>query len=271
MTKFIKFSRAKAAISLSKLSIEWGLTLLVLLLLTGIARAQFATTLHEGDKLDAVVGIVGKYPIYKSTIDGKLQLLLFQHQIASLPDDSLMILRKQILQSEIDEKVLLAKADQDSLTVSESEVDDRIDQQIKMIVRQLGSTDAVEKQFGKSIPELKASPEYRDNFRQGILAEKEREKAVPNTTTISRHDVAEFFRQYQDSLPQVTEQVQLATIILYVKAQTNQKERAHAFAESLGDSLKQGADFATRKMAATLAPSIRVVLLSRNMKRLRSS
>jgi len=195
--------------------------------------------------MDAVLAIVGKYPIFKSSVDGKLTLLLLQHNITSMSNDSLMILRKQLLDAEIDEKVLLAKADQDSIVASEAEVDDRLNQQIKMYVRQLGSEDAVEKQFGKSVAELKSSPELRDRARESIIIEQERYKAVPNSQTISRHDVEDFYRIYRDSLPQVGEEVELATIIKFVKPQTNQKERSRQFAQSLLDSLRNGADFAT--------------------------
>lgn len=206
------------------------------------ASAQFKT-MKEGDKVDAVVGVVGKYPIYKSAIDGQVQLLLLRRGIASLPEDSLMAIRRQVLQGEIDQKVMLAKADQDSISVSETEIDDRLNDQIKNFVRQLGSEAAVEKQFGKSIAELKASPELRDRTKETIMAEKERYK-LSMPTTASRKDVEQFFSIYKDSLPPVSAEVELATIVKLVKAQENQKQKTKQFAQSLVDSLRHGADFA---------------------------
>jgi peptidyl-prolyl cis-trans isomerase SurA len=200
-------------------------------------------TLHEGDKLDAVVAIVGKRPIYKSSIDAQVQLVAMQRNVP-LSADSLRALRQQILQSEIDHKVLLAQADKDSVVVTDQEVDERLDQQVKMWVQRLGSEAAVEKQLGKSVTELKLSPELRDRTREQILEEKERQRVAPASATVSRQDVQEFYNVYKDSLPSVGPQVELATIVKLAKPLTNQRERSRAFAESLLDSLHHGADFA---------------------------
>jgi peptidyl-prolyl cis-trans isomerase SurA len=228
-----------------KVSFLTKAALVVALLLITSTTVPGQQRLKEGDRLDAVLGVVGKYPILKSTIDGKLELLMIQQGIAKISNDSMMQLRQRLLNAEVDEKVLLAKADQDSITVSEAEVDDRLQQQIKLYVRQLGSEDAVEKQFGKTIAQIKSSPELRDRARESILIEQERYKAVPNSTSISRHDVEQFYALYRDSLPKIGKEVELATIIKFVKPQANQAQRTKAFALSLLDSLKHGADFAT--------------------------
>jgi len=53
-----------------------------------------------------------------------------QRSLSSLPEDSIRRLRKMILDVEIDQKLWLAKADEDSVTVSEAEVDEILDQRI---------------------------------------------------------------------------------------------------------------------------------------------
>lgn len=200
-------------------------------------------TLHEGDKVDAIIGIVGNRPIYKSSIDAQVQLVAMQRGVQLSPD-TLRALRQQVLQSEIDHKVVLAQADKDSVVVTEQEVDDRLDQQIKMWVQRLGSEQNVEKQLGKSVNELRVSPELRDRTREQILEEKERQRAIPYNATVSRQDVEQFYSIYSDSLPMAPAQVELATIVKLAKPLANQKERSRQLAESLLDSLKQGSDFA---------------------------
>ncbi|HWF45264.1 MAG TPA: peptidylprolyl isomerase [Candidatus Kapabacteria bacterium] len=213
-------------------------------ILTSQSVAQF-TPPKDGDKLDAVVAVVGKHPIYKSSIDAQTQLFLMQRGVANPSPDTVMQLRKQILESEIDQNILLAKADEDSITVSEAEVDEQLDNIIKGYVQRLGSEAAVEKEFGRSIPELKASPDLRERTRQNLIVEKERAKILPQKESVSRQDVERFYTLYKDSLPVVPQEVELATIVKLIKPLPNQKERSLAFAKSLVDSLHHGVDFAT--------------------------
>jgi peptidyl-prolyl cis-trans isomerase SurA len=210
--------------------------------LASLANAQ--PELREGDKVDAVVAVVGKYPIFKSSIDGQLELLAMQQGKRDLTKEDISKLRNSILQTEIDQKVLVVRAEQDSLTVSEEEIDERLDEQIKMFERQAGTRENLEKQLGKSVAELKASPDYRDRARESILIEKLRSQKFSPNVTVSRHDVEEFYSVYKDSLPEVGEQVDLATIIKYVKPQPGQKEKVKEFAAKLVDSLRKGASFA---------------------------
>ncbi len=207
------------------------------------ANAQFGPP-KDGAKLDAVVGIVGKHPIYKSSIDAQTQLYLLQRGVMTTSADTLQRLRKQILDGEIDQKLWLAKADDDSITVTEAEVDEVLDQRIRAYVAHFGSEAAVKQATGQSVAELKASPTIREQARESLITQKEQEKSLPRSQTISRQDVKEFFAIYKDSLPPVGEAVELATIVKLVKVLPDQKGRSRAFAKSLVDSLHHGADFA---------------------------
>lgn len=198
----------------------------------------------EGQKLDAIVAVVGKYPIFRSTIDGQIALYQIQRNITQMPANETDALREQLLQSEIDQKVLLVRAEQDSLTVTEDEIDDRIDEQIKVYERQAGSREALERQIGKSVQELRTAADFRDRAREAILIEKLRYSKFTGMQDISRHDVENFYNLYRDSMPQIGPQVELASIIKYIKPQADQEKRTRDFAKKLIDSLRAGADFA---------------------------
>jgi peptidyl-prolyl cis-trans isomerase SurA len=209
------------------------------------SNAQTSATIREGDKLDGVIAIVGKYPIFKSQIDAQVELARYQQGLRDLSISDIVKLRKSILESEIDQKVLVVKAEQDSITVSEEEIDERIDEQIKMFERQTGSKENLEKQLGKSVAEIKASPDYRDRAKESILIEKLRMSKFSPSAAVSRHDVEEFYEVYKDSLPEVGAQVELATIVKYVRPRLDQKERSKALAMRIIDSLRnKGGDFA---------------------------
>ncbi len=214
--------------------------------LTLAATPLFAqpTKLHDGDKVDAIVAVVGKYPILRSTIDA--QLILAQQQSGKMTSsaDTIAKLRDQILQSEIDQKVLLVRAESDStITASEAEVDERLNDRIKQYERQFGSRAEMEKAFGKTVAEINSSPELRDKARESILIEKIRGTRFSKPPVISKRDVQQFFSEYKDSLPRITAQVELATIVKLIKPDPMQKEQIKNFAKSLVDSLRNGADF----------------------------
>lgn len=206
------------------------------------SSAQFRKAM-EGDKIEAVVAIVGKHAVFKSSIDAQLQLFLLQRGMTSVPKDTLMSLRRKILQQEIDQKVLLAKADQDSISVSEAEVEDRIEQQIRLYINQFGSEAAVEQQFGRPISELRIAPELRERARESLIIDRVRYANVPQLQSVPREDVVEFFSIYRDSLPEVSGQVEIASIVMLVKPQKDQRERSLAFTKGLIDSIRRGSDF----------------------------
>lgn len=201
------------------------------------------TAVREGDKLDGVVAIVGRYPIFKSSIDGQVELMRYQQGMRDLSIAEMSTLRKSILESEIDQKVLVVRAEQDSINVSEEEIDERIDEQIKMFERQAGGKENLEKQLGKSVSEIKNSPDYRDRAKESILIEKLRMSKFSPNAAVSKHDVELFYKEYKDSLPEVAPQVELATIVKYVRPQPDQKEKVKALGRKLIDSLRAGADF----------------------------
>lgn len=213
-------------------------------------QASFALAqpkdLHDGDKLDAIVAVVGKYPILKSSIDAGIQLALIQSgKTTAVSPDTLAKLREQILQSEIDQKVLLVRAEADStISASENEIDERLDERIKQYERQFGSRAEMERQFGKTISEINSSPELRDRARESIMIEKLRSAKFSHQPIVSKRDMEEFYAAYKDSLPRISAQVELATIVKLIKPDPLQKEKMKAFAKAIVDSLRNGSDFA---------------------------
>ncbi|HYM19816.1 MAG TPA: peptidylprolyl isomerase [Candidatus Kapabacteria bacterium] len=213
-----------------------------------VAAAASAQTsqLRDGDNLDAVIAVVGKYPILRSNIDAQVQLAIFQAGKHSVSADTLAALRKQVLESEIDQKAMLVKAESDTLiVVTESEIDDQLNDRIKQYQRQFGTQAEMEKAFGKTVAEIRASQDLRDKAREQLYIERLRQEKFSKPPVVSRRDVQEFYAAYHDSLPAVSEQVELATIVKLIKPKTGELERVRALAKRLADSLhNNGADFA---------------------------
>lgn len=97
----------------------------IILLLVNISFAQQA--------LDKVVAVVDNEIILQSELDFQALMFAAQRQI----DPNTPGLKEQILNSLIEEKLLYAQAELDSIIVSEDEINQRIDYQIKVLLSSL--------------------------------------------------------------------------------------------------------------------------------------
>ena len=131
--------------------------------------------------------------------------------------------------------MLLEKAEIDSITVSDDEVNSRMDMRMQQLVQQAGSEQALEQAFGKSIIQIKA--DFREQFREQMLTSKVREQKI-QTVEITRPEVREFFNRIPtDSLPTIPEQVSLSQIVIVPPAKKDAEKGALELAQQLRDSI----------------------------------
>jgi peptidyl-prolyl cis-trans isomerase SurA len=201
----------------------------VIFLLAGVCYAQ--------EVIDKVIAVVDNEIITESELEFQANLLASRYGVA--PDTP--ELRKQTLNSMIEEKLAYAQANLDSITVTDDEVDKRIDYQIQMFIQQYGSKERVEQVYGMSIEKIKH--ELRDDVRKNLMVQKLREKNF-GTIEATRRDVEEFFNKFKDSLGVIPEKVKIAHIYRSPAASFEEKDKARKFAQALLDSIKNGADFA---------------------------
>ena len=116
--------------------------------------------LKSQEVLDGIVAIVGEEMVLRSELLLSSQQAAIQMRInpVSQPEafDDLM---DQILDNMINQKVLLAKAKEDTVIVEDQRVEAAMEERIQYMVQELGSVENVEKQFGAPISKIK-----RDNW-----------------------------------------------------------------------------------------------------------
>ena len=195
-----------------------------------------ACTAYSQEVLDKIVAVVGNEFITKSELQFQTNLYAAQRKISPTPR-----LERQVLDNLINEKLIYAQANLDSITVTEDEVNQRIDYQIQMFQQQLGSKENIEKAYGMSIEKIKR--ELRDNIRKQLMIQKLQQKNFGDID-VSRREVEDFFDKFKDSLGVIPEKVDIAHIFRNPKTTGAAKAKAKALAESILDSLKHGADFA---------------------------
>ena len=139
----------------------------------------------------------------------------------------------------IDEKLVYAQSELDSISVTDEEVKQRIDYQISVFQQQYGSIKRVEEMYGMSIEKIKR--ELRDDVRKNLMVQRMRQTKFAGIEA-SRREVEEFFHTYKDSIGLIPEKLSIFHIFKNPKASERIKKKSRELAQSLLDSLKAGAD-----------------------------
>lgn len=187
-------------------------------------------------KLDQIVAIVNDHIILKSDVDQQVQQYMMQMR---RQQDRQIEFGKDIwytvLQNAVDRYVMLDQAKRDSINVSDDMVDSQIDQRINSYVEQVGSEEALEKQMGKSIVQIRA--DLRESYREQIVVQKFQQQKR-QAIQITRPEVEEYFENIpKDSLPTVPEQVAVSQIVAVPPAQKDAANQARQLAKQLRDSV----------------------------------
>ena len=196
----------------------------------------FISTVFAQEVLDRIVAVVDNEIILQSELDFQVNIFAAQRKI----DPKTPGLKNQILQNMIDEKLIYAQAQVDSITVTDEEIGQRIDYQIQVFKQQYGSIKRIEELYGMSIERIKR--ELKDDVEKNLMVQKLQQKMF-GTVEASRREVEEFFETYKDSIGMIPEKLKIYHIFRNPKASSLAKKKARELAEALLDSIKAGADF----------------------------
>jgi peptidyl-prolyl cis-trans isomerase SurA len=193
--------------------------------------------LNAQQVLDKIVAVVDSEIILQSEFDFRANVEAQQRNIN--PADPAF--RRQVLNAMIEEKLLYAQAELDSLRVTDEQVKQQLDYQINYFIQQYGSREKLEQIYGMPVEKLKRS--LQDDTKKNLMAEMLKQKKFAQLEA-SRKEIEEFYDIYKDSLGVVAEKFKISHIFQNPKTGDRIKKKAKDFALSLLDSLKNGADFA---------------------------
>ena len=188
--------------------------------------------------LDRIVATVDNDLILESELNAQVQFYALNNKI----DPATPGLKAQVLQTMINEKLVIAKAIEDSVTVTDEEVQQQMDAVIQQRVQQYGSEARLEEMYGMPLSRIKR--EFREDLRKNLLAQKLQQQHLGNTT-VGRFEVEDFYRTYKDSLPRVPEECDLSEIGISPKPDEQAKAATRARLKAILDSVRSGADFAS--------------------------
>jgi peptidyl-prolyl cis-trans isomerase SurA len=198
----------------------------------------------ERVSLDGVAAVVDGSPILLSDLEELRQAFSAQRPaFASRPAETQ---RQEVLDRIIDEKVIVAKAKQDTLLrISEKDVAARAEESFVRAVQQQGGEKALElalrQTMGMSLGQFKAR--LQDQVRDQMYRQRLQMKYVGDPEP-SQLQVREFFAHYRDSLPVQKDGMRLSHIQWRIKANAVIDAKARTRAQSLISRLDQGESFA---------------------------
>ena len=217
------------------------------------AVAMLLTPALAQQPIDGVAAVVGKEIILISDINTMLTQYAMQNKVNPFKDEALLNrLSKQVLDRMIDEKLLLIRAEEDTLIAEDERADQVVEQQVNGFMQQAGSQEALEEYYGMSLPLIKR--EMRKRVANQIVIEKLRDRQF-GSINVSRREVEKFYTQYQDSMPRIGETANISHILMKVKPSDDAIGTAMEKITRIRQMLDEGQDFGELALKYSEDPS----------------
>lgn len=151
-------------------------------------------------------------------------------------------LRCKVLETLIINKLLVAKAGIDSITVEDGIIDNELDRRIEYVLSQFGGNEEdLIKSYGKTVVQLKE--ELRPQIREQMLAQRMQNK-ITGQLKMTPEEIRLFFEQIpKDSLPFISTEVEIGQIVRYPKASDKQENDVYGRLAELKKRVQNGEDF----------------------------
>jgi len=202
---------------MSKLNYLLAICLLNLTTFQAIAQTEVKTetAAPSGQVIDRIVAKVNNYILLESDIQKS-----YLEAIAQSQQDIQPPTRCEVFESLLISKMMVAKAEIDSVMVTDAEVMLQADQRFSMVMQQFGGDEKmIAEVYGKTADQLKT--EIHDMLKEQITVSKMQAK-ITEGLSISPADVRKFYNDIQkDSLPFFSAEVMVGQIVK--KPEINQK------------------------------------------------
>lgn len=199
-------------------------------------------------KIDGIVATVGDYIILDSDIDKNFLEIAAQNQ--SIEN----ITRCQMLGRLMEERLYAHQAVQDSIVVSDSEINNIMEEKIKVLLEQTGGTmDKLVKYYKKNTEE-----EFRSYFFDILKMNKltgEMQQKIIEKVEITPEEVRSFFKSIPtDELPVFGDEVEVSQIVIYPKVTQEEKQKVIDRLKGFKKEVEEGASFFSKAVLYTQDP-----------------
>lgn len=161
----------------------------------------------EGIIVDKIIVKVDNHIILKSDLELALSKIKEQNKGRELPD----YVRCQMLQQLIVNKMLLAKAEIDTVKVEETQIVSQLERRMQYMISQFGIIEKLEASLGKTVSQLK--DELRPQLVEQMTLQKMQQE-LGKDVKITPREVKKFFSAIpKDSIPFLSKQVEVGILM----------------------------------------------------------
>ncbi|MFD2572994.1 peptidylprolyl isomerase [Spirosoma soli] len=187
----------------------------------------------KGVSLNKIIAKVDNYYVLRSDLEEAYQSYVGQNQTPPQ--------KCQLLESLVINKMMLAKAEIDSVVVEEKLVDSELDSRMQYMVQQFGSEKNIVEAYGKSLEMLKS--ELRQQVKDQKIVQKMQQK-ITTDVKVTPREVRKFFDAIpKDSLPYMPAEVEVGQIVRFAKPTKEQKEALRQRLVDIKKRVEAGEDF----------------------------
>ena len=181
----------------------------VAVFLFAAASVNASAQKYQGGIVDKTVAVVGNEVIMISDIESEMQMMQYNYGMKS--DRKA---RCELLENMMSSKLFLMQARVDSLVVNNEMVESELANRIDMLKTNLGSEEAVEKEFGKPIYRLRQ--EWRSDIEDQTLTQQMQQEIAGKIPDLTPYDVQKYVDATEaEDLPMVPVKYQLSQICIY--------------------------------------------------------
>ena len=154
---------------------------------------QVFSQASDGVVVDEIIGRIDDYIVLRSELESTyLEILSRGERISGNT-------KCAVLKDLITNKLLVAKAEIDSVIVEDGQVDQELNSRMALIINQIGSEEEIERYYNKTIAEFKK--ELFDDIKEQLVVRKMRQEILTDIS-VSPEEVKDFYESVpKDSLP----------------------------------------------------------------------
>lgn len=202
----------------------------LLLVVTSLTFAQ------KKEKVDGVIAVVGDYIVLDSDID------LEYIQLKAQGVDTKNITRCELFGKQLEDKLYAHQAIQDSIVVTDAEVNSYMNEQLDAMIEQIGSLEKVIKFYKK-----KTEEDFRSYFFDIIKLNKltsQMQKKIVDEVTITPEEVRNFFKTIPaEEIPTFGAEMEVAQIVVKPAISEDEKKRVIEKLKEIRQDVLNGSSF----------------------------
>jgi len=210
------------------------------LLATLIGTMLLMTPAVAQEIIDSICAIADEEIILESEVGYGVSSVVLEKGLKRPTSSQLTEIRNQVLQAYLTQKILLARADEETLMVEDRMVEKELSKKFEQVLSQVGGEAKLEEYFGRPIRQIKR--EMRKGVQEGLLIDLVRRKHLVSAQ-VRRQEVIAFYKLHQSELPVRPERVELSHILLTVDPSEIARKAAREKIMNAMYQLEEGMDF----------------------------